>query len=135
MNFADWFQLLGTIHGSNIGSIGRGFWLISLLLLWNFFKPFTLTIGLINTYKIPPHLLSNVTRMLSNWDINFWIGTNSPYLLCPLYTCRMWNLMMALVGNKYVLNIPGHQLPTPPRNKKNWIALVQHIYGNFHHFP
>ena len=41
----------------------RHFWLISVI-TWNFLKPFILEIGLVNSYKMPPHLLFNLIRVL-----------------------------------------------------------------------
>ena len=51
------------------------------VITWNFLKPFTLEIGLISSYKMPPCLLSNLIRVLSNSSRNIQKIVNSPYWL------------------------------------------------------
>ena len=69
------FWLVPTFS-SNIGSITS---LANISVFsWNFFKPFTANIGLINTYKMPPCLPSYLIRGLSNLTQNIWKNWNSP---------------------------------------------------------
>ena len=58
LKVTDWFQLV-------IGSTSSITSLADISVIsWNFFKPFTAKIGLINTYKMLPCLLSNLIRAL-----------------------------------------------------------------------
>ena len=72
----DWFQLV--IH--SIGSTSSITSLVNISVIsWSFFKIFLLNIGLINTYKMPPHLPSYLIRALRYSSVNIWkIGTWPP---------------------------------------------------------
>ena len=66
-----------------------------------FLKPFTLEIGLISSYKMPPHLLSNLVRVLSNSSLNIKKIANSPYW--PTWSFHMqmssWHHCICNEGN------------------------------------
>ena len=63
------------IYGENLQGFSPDFSVIT----WNFFKPFTLEIGLINSYKMPPHLPCYLIRALRYLSGNIRKIVNSPY--------------------------------------------------------
>ena len=76
---------LKILIGSNIGSMNLFHVLIwnlanISLINWSFSKIFLLKISLISTYKIPPRLLSNLLKALSNLSPNIRnIGSSSQH--------------------------------------------------------
>ena len=78
---------LKILIGSNIGSMNLFHVLVwnlanVSLISWSFTKIFLLKISLISTYKMPPHLLSNLLKVLSNLSPKIRnIGSSSPYWL------------------------------------------------------
>ena len=93
-----WFEHLPcfwTWWNMDIQGHVEGFSTHSSVIIWHFFKPFILEIGLINSYKMPPCLLSYLMRALCILTQKIWLELDSPYFLHLVQIAVTKNIMWA----------------------------------------
>ena len=76
---SNWFQYFSIISSNTFSN--EHVWNLPHIsvIIWTFSKIFLLKISLISTYKMPPRLLSNLLKVLSNLSPNIRKIGNSPY--------------------------------------------------------
>ena len=100
---------------------------------WSFSKTFLLKISLISTYKMPPHLLSNLLKVPSNLSPNIRKFESSPYWQCTEFPnmqmrqkwCHLPHLHMKTNTKLCVGQAAGMENPIPiDFSKLKYTALL-----------